>query len=171
VAGRWAIPDQFTCEGDDISPEFSWRDAPEGTESFVLTLLDADSTRPGGFRHWVIFNIPASANRVDENVPGDPIVNGIGVQGRNDIGEIGYAGPCPCSGAHRYFARLFALNTELRVQPRLLLRGGSIRDGGAHSRSSKTARHICQEGRTGRVGFSTGRACRVSSLGRPHGDL
>jgi len=57
---RAAIPTKFTCAGDDISPELSWRDVPKGTESFVLTLRDQDALKAGGFTHWVIFNVPAS---------------------------------------------------------------------------------------------------------------
>ena len=112
-----AIPIRFTCEGDDISPEFSWRDAPAETETFVLTLRDPDAPRPGGFTHWVVYNIPASVGRVEENVPKRPTLTVLGLQGKNDSGEIGYMGPCPPSGTHHYFARLFALDTELKLRP------------------------------------------------------
>ena len=111
------IPIQFTCEGDDISPELSWRDAPRETKSFVLTLHDPDAPRTGGFTHWVVYNIPASVGHVKQNVPKQLVVPGLGSQGSNDGGKLGYMGPCPPSGTHRYFARLFALDADLRFQP------------------------------------------------------
>jgi len=92
------IPIQFTCEGDDISPEFSWRDAPAETESFVLTIRDPDAPKAGGFTHWVVYNIPADVGHIEQNVPKRPIIAGLGLQGKNDGGEIEYTGPCPTSG-------------------------------------------------------------------------
>lgn len=111
-----AIPVQFTCDGDDISPKLSWRYAPPETESFVLTMRDPDAPKAGGFTHWIVYNIPASVGHIDRNVPKQPAVAGLGLQGKNDAGEIGYMGPCPPSRRHRYFARLFALNTELKLK-------------------------------------------------------
>ena len=111
------IPIRFTCEGDDISPEFSWRDAPRETQSFVLMLHDPDAPKAGGFTHWVVYNIPASVGHMEQNVPKQPSVPGLGSQGKNDGGKIGYMGPCPPSGTHHYFAKLFALDTELRLEP------------------------------------------------------
>jgi Raf kinase inhibitor-like YbhB/YbcL family protein len=111
------IPARYTCEGEDISPELSWKDAPRGTRSFVLVMQDPDAPRPGGFTHWVLYNIPASVRQIEENVPQQEIVPGVGVQGTNDAGQIGYMGPCPPSGVHRYFVRLFALDTELDLEP------------------------------------------------------
>jgi Raf kinase inhibitor-like YbhB/YbcL family protein len=106
---------QFTCEGDDISPEFSWRDAPLGTRSLVLTMRDPDAPREGSFTHWVVYNIPASIGHIEQNVPKQPAVPGLGLQGTNDAGGIGYVGPCPPSGMHRYFVQLYALDTELSL--------------------------------------------------------
>src|ERR1051325_11236944 len=90
-----AIPVQFTCEGEDISPELSWRDAPAETESFVLTMRDPDAPKAGGFTHWVLYNIRRSVVRIGMGVPKQPVVSELGLQGRNDFGEIGYMGPCP----------------------------------------------------------------------------
>jgi Raf kinase inhibitor-like YbhB/YbcL family protein len=115
------IPARYTCEGEDISPEFSWKDAPPGTQSFVLVMHDPDAPRPGGFTHWVLFNIPGSVDHVEEDLPQQTIVPGLGVQGRNDAGQIGYMGPCPPSGIHRYFVRLFALDTVLNLKPGAIL--------------------------------------------------
>jgi Raf kinase inhibitor-like YbhB/YbcL family protein len=113
-----AIPARFTCEGEDISPEFSWKDAPKETKSFVLVLHDPDAPKANGFTHWIIYNIPPGTSRIEENIPKQNIVmTGLGMQGRNDGGKIGYTGPCPPSGTHRYFARLYALRKELDLQP------------------------------------------------------
>jgi Raf kinase inhibitor-like YbhB/YbcL family protein len=111
-----AIPSRFTCEGDDVSPEFSWKEAPRETKSFALILHDPDAPHPGGFTHWLLYNIPANKRGVDAGVPKRERVPGTGVQGRNDSGEIGYMGPCPPSGTHRYYARLFALDKELSLR-------------------------------------------------------
>jgi Raf kinase inhibitor-like YbhB/YbcL family protein len=112
-----AIPTQFTCEGDNISPELSWRDVPPQTESFVLTMRDPDAPKVGGFTHWVVYNIPGGVGHIEQNVPNDATVPGLGLQGKNDGGKVGYMGPCPPSGTHRYFARLFALDSELNLSP------------------------------------------------------
>lgn len=112
-----AIPVRYTCEGDDISPEFSWIDAPPETKSFALILHDPDAPKPGGFTHWTIYNIPAEVGHIEEKVPKEETVPGTGMQGKNDSGDIGYMGPCPPSGTHRYFARLFALSRKLPLPP------------------------------------------------------
>ncbi len=112
-----AIPKQFTCEGPDISPEFSWTDIPKETKCFVLIVHDPDAPKANGFTHWVVYNIPPTVNRIQENAPKNPSVPGLGLQGRNDSGKVGYMGPCPPSGSHRYFARLYALRTELDLKP------------------------------------------------------
>jgi len=112
-----SIPQQFTCEGQDISPALSWTDAPKETKSFVLIVHDPDAPHKNGFTHWVLYNIPANASKLPENVPHSTSVPGIGLQGHNDSGKVGYMGPCPPSGTHRYFARLYALRAELDVAP------------------------------------------------------
>jgi Raf kinase inhibitor-like YbhB/YbcL family protein len=112
-----AIPSLFTCDGEDISPELSWRDAPVKTEFFVLTMRDPDAPKVGGFTHWVVYNIPGSVGHIEQNVPKQATVPGLGLQGKNDSGKVGYMGPAPPSGTHRYFARLFALNSELNLPP------------------------------------------------------
>ncbi len=111
------IPVRYTCEGDNISPEFSWRDAPGEAKSFALIIHDPDAPRPGGFTHWVLYNIPGAARTVQENVPKNEPLSDVGTQGRNDADEIGYMGPCPPSGTHRYYARLFALDSMLTLLP------------------------------------------------------
>jgi Raf kinase inhibitor-like YbhB/YbcL family protein len=108
-----AIPTRYTCEGDDISPELSWSDAPAQTKCFVLVLHDPDAPRANGFVHWLVYNIPPSVTHVEENVPRQATVPGLGLQGKNDAGTIGYVGPCPPRGMHRYFFWLYALRKQL----------------------------------------------------------
>jgi Raf kinase inhibitor-like YbhB/YbcL family protein len=111
------IPSQFTCEGQDISPELAWRNAPSAVKTFALIVHDPDAPRPGGFTHWVLYNIPAHDTHI---APGGPKTEKLadgGVQGRNDFGQIGYRGPCPPSGTHRYYFYLYALDTDLKLQP------------------------------------------------------
>jgi Raf kinase inhibitor-like YbhB/YbcL family protein len=112
-----AIPTRYTCEGEDISPELSWREAPEQARSLVLILHDPDAPRAGGFTHWVLYNVPPTFGSIEENVPKQEVVAGLGLQGKNDGGKVGYVGPCPPSGKHRYFFRLFALDRELDLAP------------------------------------------------------
>lgn len=112
------IPQEFTCDGDDTSPEFSWRGAPAQTKSFALIMHDPDAPKAGGFTHWVVYNIPAQVAVVIPNVPKDgATVSVVGVQGKNDSGKLGYVGPCPPSGNHRYVVRLYALDSELKLEP------------------------------------------------------
>ena len=112
-----AIPAKYTCEGKNISPEFSWMDAPAQTKTFAFVIHDPDAPRPGGFTHWVVYNIPANTGHIGEGVPKQETVPDLGVQGKNDSGEIGYMGPCPPSGRHRSIARLYALDMELPLGP------------------------------------------------------
>ncbi len=110
------IPPRFTCEGNDISPELTWSGAPEGTKTFAIIVHDPDAPRAGGWTHWVAFNIPAGVNHIAENAPQRGQLPGGGVQGRNDSGKQGYMGPCPPSGTHRYYFRLYALDTILNLR-------------------------------------------------------
>ncbi len=108
---------KYTCDGDNISPEFSWTDAPAGTKSFMFFLHDPDVPKEEGFTHWVVYNIDPDINQIDEDTPKREKVAGLGLQGINDGGSFGYMGPCPQSGVHHYFARLYALDTELNLKP------------------------------------------------------
>jgi Raf kinase inhibitor-like YbhB/YbcL family protein len=110
------IPVKFTCQGDDISPELAWKDAPAQTKTFALIVHDPDAPRQGGFTHWVVYNIPAGVQQLRQNEPKGDALPGGGVQGRNDGGKVGYMGPCPPSGTHRYYFYLYALDTELNLQ-------------------------------------------------------
>ncbi len=118
IHGGQPIPRKFTCDGENISPQFRWKDVPEATQSLVLILHDPDAPKHNGFFHWLLYNIPPSVAEIRENVPNEEEqIDGLGMQGKNDSGKIGYTGPCPPSGSHRYFARLYALREELNLEP------------------------------------------------------
>ncbi|AKJ63430.1 YbhB/YbcL family Raf kinase inhibitor-like protein [Kiritimatiella glycovorans] len=110
------IPSQYTCDGADVSIPLSWTNAPEGVRSFALIVDDPDAP-VGTWVHWVMYNIPADVRALPENIPADPQTENGAVQGLNDFRRIGYGGPCPPDGTHRYFFRLFALDTELGLEP------------------------------------------------------
>ncbi len=107
------IPAQFSCDGRNISPELSWSAAPGGTKSFALVMHDPDAPIEGGYTHWIVYNIPAAAHHLAENVPNQDRLSDGSMQGKNDAGKYGYTGPCPPSGTHRYYFRLYALDVEL----------------------------------------------------------
>ena len=110
------IPTQFTCGGANISPSLSWNQPPPRTQSFVLIVDDPDALA-GTWVHWVIYNLPASARQLPEHVPPGDAVAGGGKQGVNDFPVNGYGGPCPPPGKpHRYFFRLYALDTTLDLR-------------------------------------------------------
>lgn len=110
------IPRQFTCQGEDISPELTWKNAPKHTKTFALIVHDPDAPRAGGFTHWVAYNIPAKENHLPQATPKGEKFPGGGLQGKNDFGQLGYRGPCPPSGTHRYYFYLYALDAELNLQ-------------------------------------------------------
>jgi Raf kinase inhibitor-like YbhB/YbcL family protein len=107
--GGGAIPSRHSCDGENVSPPLSFAGAPAGTRSLALVVDDPDAP-VGTFTHWLAWGI-------------DPDTDGIGEgqaaprEGRNGFGTTGYAGPCPPRGRHRYFFRLFALDTELDLEP------------------------------------------------------
>ncbi len=108
------IPQKFSCEGADISPPLAWSGAPPGTTTFALIADDPDAPA-GTWVHWVLFNLPASTTSLPEGVAKTDSAAG-GVQGKNDFGNIGYGGPCPPPGKpHRYFFKLYALDTSLSL--------------------------------------------------------
>lgn len=108
-----AIPSVFSCDGQNISPELSWNSAPPNTKSLALIMYDPDAPVSGGFTHWLVYNIPANVNHLPENVPNQDQLPGGGIQGKNSSGKYGYMGPCPPSGSHRYYFKLYALNAIL----------------------------------------------------------
>jgi hypothetical protein len=102
------IPSVHTCRGKNISPQLVWGDPPEGTQSFALIMDDPDG---GNWVHWVIYNIPSEARGLPEAVSRDAQLSDGSLQGRNTFQKQWYGGPCPPSGKHRYFFRLYALDT------------------------------------------------------------
>jgi len=112
------IPVQYSCDGEDISPPLAWGDPPEGTQSFVLIMDDPDAP-VGTWDHWLLFNIPADMRGLEENLPitgknQDPDAIFVG---NNSWGHADYGGPCPPGGTHRYFFKLYALDTTLSLLP------------------------------------------------------
>ena len=105
------IPSKYTCQGEDVNPELVIEDVPEGTKSLVLIMDDPDAPM-GTWDHWVVWNIPPNVTVIGEdNVPPGAII------GKNSWGKNEYGGPCPPSGVHRYFFKLYALDTELDLGP------------------------------------------------------
>src|SRR5256885_13188334 len=115
-ANNGAIPKQYTCEGADISPPLSWSAAPQGTKTFALIVDDPDAPDPRAPKmtwvHWVIQNIPADAQSLPEGAAERGMPAGA-LQGLNDWRRTGYGGPCPPIGRHRYFHKLYAVDTVL----------------------------------------------------------
>ena len=110
------IPPQYTCDGQDISPPLSWQSIPEGTRSIALIADDPDAPM-GTFVHWVLYDLPADVRELQENVPDAKTLSNGAKQGANGFGRIGYGGPCPPSGTHRYFFKIYALDTATNLLP------------------------------------------------------
>lgn len=102
------IPSKYTCDGKNINPPLAFSEIPEGTRSFVLIVDDPDAPA-GTWVHWVLYNIPPDVSTIKEDNVSD------GLQGKNSFGKSSYGGPCPPSGTHRYYFKLYALNTILPV--------------------------------------------------------
>ena len=111
------VPRRHTCDGADLSPAFAWHGAPDGTQSLALIADDPDA--PGGtWTHWLLWNIPAKATLLPEDQPKIESLDNGARQGSNDFRRIGYGGPCPPPGKpHRYFFKLYALDTLLALKP------------------------------------------------------
>ena len=108
------IPQKYTCDGEDISPALEWQSVPSDAKSLALIADDPDAPM-GTWVHWVIFNIPQSATGLSENVPTKQSLPNGALQGKNDFGNFGYGGPCPPGGTHRYYFKLYALDTMLKL--------------------------------------------------------
>jgi len=109
-----AIPPVYTCDGKDISPPLAWTGLPEGTKSLALINDDPDAPM-GTWVHWMFYNLPPSVRQLPEAFPADGELPNGTRQGRTDFGRMGYGGPCPPSGTHRYFFKLYALDTVLSL--------------------------------------------------------
>jgi hypothetical protein len=111
------IPDQYTCKGQDISPALEWSNPPAKTASFALLMDDPDAPA-GDWVHWVLWDVPASKHALSENVAKSEQLDDGSHQGRNSFNRVGYSGPCPPPGQrHRYFFRLYALDSKVTVSP------------------------------------------------------
>jgi Raf kinase inhibitor-like YbhB/YbcL family protein len=106
------IPEKYTCDGLDVSPPLEWTDVPEGTKTLAIVCDDPDAPMKT-WLHWIIFNIPGDVDRLPENVPPEKELENGAKQGMNDFHKIGYGGPCPPSGSHRCFFKIYALDTIL----------------------------------------------------------
>jgi len=106
-----SIPAKYSCVGKNISPALAWNDSPAGTKSFALIVDDPDAPM-GTWVHWVLFNIPASTGSLQESADSSAMS-----AGKNSSGNTRYDGPCPPSGTHRYFFKLYALDSTLSLSP------------------------------------------------------
>lgn len=105
-----AIPQKYTCDGEDVSPPLAWSGAPDSVASYALIMDDPDAPA-GTWVHWVLFDIPAQTTQLAENTPAT-----VGIQGNSSWDRTGYGGPCPPGGEHRYFFKLYALDTMLGLE-------------------------------------------------------
>jgi len=113
---REEIPEDHSCDGDDISPPLSWSGPPDGTQSLALIMDDPDAPM-GTWVHWVLYNVPPDRRSLPEGVPADEQLSGGGFHGKNSWQRHGYGGPCPPSGSsHRYVFTLYALDAELDLE-------------------------------------------------------
>lgn len=103
-----AIPEKYTCDGKDQSPPLRWSSAPRGTQSLVLIMEDPDAAK-GLLTHWVLFNIPPTINNLPQGLPAIRVLANSERHGTNGKKTLGYFGPCPPSGNHRYYFKLYAL--------------------------------------------------------------
>ena len=119
-AGGEAIPKKYTGEGEDVSPPLSWTGAPKGAKQFALVCDDPDAPTADPWVHWVFYGIPSGVDSLAEGVDGSARPAGA-VDGVNSFGSVGYRGPMPPRGhgAHHYHFKLYALDTELALKPRL----------------------------------------------------
>ncbi len=111
-----SIPKQYTCDGVNISPPLEWKGVPKNAKTLAIICDDPDAPT-GTWVHWVVYNLSANDMGLIENTPATEKLTGGGLQGKNDFGKIGYGGPCPPSGTHRYFFKLYALDAELDLRP------------------------------------------------------
>ena len=109
-----AIPRGYTCDGANVSPPLEWTGVPKSAKTIAIIADDPDAPS-GDWVHWVLFNLPAEGLGLIENTPATETLTGGGAQGKNDFGKIGYGGPCPPSGTHRYFFKFYALDGELSL--------------------------------------------------------
>ncbi len=110
------IPPDYTADGPNISPPLQWQGAPEAAVSIALINDDPDAP-VGTWAHWVLYNLPGDTTSLPENIPPDETLDNGGVHGTTDFGRIGYGGPAPPSGTHRYYFKIYALDSMLDLAP------------------------------------------------------
>ena len=110
------IPVKYTCDGEDVSPPLRWEGVPDGAKSLALICDDPDAPM-GTWVHWVLFNIPPDVTELPEKILSQPNLDNGAVHGINDFRNYGYGGPCPPGGTHRYFFKIYALDTTLDLKP------------------------------------------------------
>jgi len=117
-ANGQSIPSKYSCVGKNISPALAWTEPPAGTQSFALIVDDPDAPM-GTWVHWVLYNIKPDRRDLPEDVPitGKNIDPNAIFVGTNSSGKIGYDGPCPPSGTHRYYFKLYALDSQISLLP------------------------------------------------------
>ena len=109
------IPRNYTCDGKDVSPPLTWEGVPEGTKSLALICDDPDAPI-GTWVHWVLYNLPPKTTELAEAIPLEPVLPNGAKQGKNDWRKFGYGGPCPPGGTHRYYFKIYALDTMLDLE-------------------------------------------------------
>ena len=110
------IPAKYTCKGSNVSPAISWKGIPKNAKYITLICDDPDAPS-GDWVHWVVYNIPAKVSGLEEAVQAKAMLENGASQGINDFGRTGYGGPCPPSGEHRYYFRVYALEGALELAP------------------------------------------------------
>ena len=139
------IPRKYTCDGEDLSPPLSWSGLPAGTKSLALIVDDPDAPDPKApkmvYVHWVLYNIPADAAGLAEAIRAADLPRGT-LEGLNDWGRTGYGGPCPPIGRHRYFHKLYALDTVFRDLGTADEAAAARGDGGPHPRADGARRDV-----------------------------
>lgn len=109
------IPTRYTCDGPDVSPDLAWGGVPDTAQSLALICDDPDAPM-GTWVHWVLFNIPTDAGGLPSEISPDATLENGARHGTNDFGRLGYGGPCPPGGTHRYYFKLYALDTTLDLE-------------------------------------------------------
>jgi Raf kinase inhibitor-like YbhB/YbcL family protein len=111
-----AIPKEFTCDGEDVSPALAWTEPPAGTKCLTIIMDDPDAPA-GTWVHWILYDLPPATRELGKGVAKDRQFSNGARQGRNDFGKIGYNGPCPPRGRpHRYFIKLYALDVKTNLK-------------------------------------------------------
>ena len=110
------IPRLYTCDGKNISPPLEWTEVPAGTQSVAIIVDDPDAPK-ATWVHWIVYNLSPKSNSLPQSVPVMPALEtGKAFQGKNDFGNLGYGGPCPGSGTHRYYFKIYAVDQMLDLQ-------------------------------------------------------